>query len=77
MNDTISAGALADALLCAGGVFMVQWHGEVVTIQTMHIAHGTALHVTGVDAGATIDGGVSVRPFTVWNALPCLSNVEI
>lgn len=77
VNDTISAAALADALLCSGGVFVVQLHGEVVVNRTMYVAHGTALHMTGVDAGAAVDGGVSVRPFTVWNASLYLSNVEI
>lgn len=62
--STDDAAALASALRCSNGKFAVQWVGEVVVEETIHVTNGTSLNITGT-AGALADGDFKTRLFSV------------
>ena len=62
--STDDATALASALQCSNGEFYVQWVGEVVVEETVHVTNGTLLNITGT-AGALADGDFKTRLFAV------------
>lgn len=67
------AATLASSLRCLYGDFAVQWIGEVMVAETIRVADGTWLNITGDGEGATADGG-SRRSCSSWKgALGCTS----
>ena len=77
VENTVQALAVAEAVNCSGGMFNVEWKGNVVVNKTIVVAGNTVLNVTGVASGGTIDGGGTTRLFTVVNASLHLSNVNV
>ena len=64
ITSTDDATALASALQCSNGEFYVQWVGEVVVEETIHVTNGTSLNITGT-AGAVADGDFKTGLFAV------------
>ena len=59
------AAGLASSLLCSGGNFSVKWIGEVVVGETIRVANGTSLNITGDEPSATADGNHRTQLFAV------------
>lgn len=62
--STDDATALASALQCSNGEFYVQWMGEIVVEETIHVTNGTSLNITGT-TGAVADGDFKTGLFAV------------
>ena len=77
MATSEQARELAAAVGCAGGSFEVEWRGSVAVPETIYVADGTVLAVTGADSSAVVDGGGSTRLFTVVNASVRLSGINV
>ena len=77
VENTVQALAVAEAVNCSGGMFNVDWKGNVVVNKTIVVAGNTVVNVTGVASGGIIDGGGTTRLFTVVNASLHLSNVNV
>lgn len=77
VNDTGSAAALADAILCSGGTFEVEWHGHVFVNRTIEVSNATVLRLTGKGPGARMEAALDVRLLTVINASLIVNNIEI
>lgn len=77
VENTLEAQAVAEAVNCSGGSFNVEWRGSVVVSETIVVAGGTVLKVTGAGSGSTLDGDGFTRLFTVVNASLYLSNVNV
>lgn len=79
VNDTESARPLAETVNCTGGTFNVTWEGWVIIDRTIYVAGGTTIHLTGADSKSEVDGGGSVRLFTLANAslhIVCMSLIN-
>ena len=63
--STEDAAALATSLECSDGDFVVQWVGEVLLEETIHVTNGTSLNVTGAGEGAVADGRHTHQIFVV------------
>lgn len=77
VGSTLEAQAVAAAVNCSGGSFNVEWRGSVVVNETIVVAGGTVLNVTGAASGSTLDGDGLTRLFTVVNASLYMSNVNV
>lgn len=77
VNNTASAAALADAVLCSGGSFTVEWHGHVLVNRTIEIANGTVLHMIGVGPEAEIEAAFDGRLLTVVDSSLNVTNIKI
>ena len=77
VETTADAKEMAEAVYCAEGSFDVEWRGDVVVTQTIHVVDGTVLKITGVGSSPTINGGGASRIFTVVNASLHLAGVMI
>lgn len=77
VQDTAQATSLAEAVNCSGGVFDVEWRGNVVVENVISVGGGTMLNITGIGERPTMDGKASTRLFTVVNASLHVSNVDI
>lgn len=63
--STEDAAALATSLECSDGDFVVQWVGEVLLEEIIHVTNGTSLNVTGAGEGAVADGRHTHQIFVV------------
>ena len=77
ISNTADATALAAALDCSGGMFYVEWNGEIVVDQAITVLEGTLLNVTGASSEAGVDGRGATRAFTVVSASLFLKNMRI
>lgn len=77
INTTAQAQALADAVICSGGNFEVQWKGHVDVEQTIQVVDGTSLRISGVGPGAVLNGNSNTRLFSAVNAFLHLSGVTV
>lgn len=77
VESSAQAQDLAAAVNCSGGSFEVEWRGAVSVTETIYVADGTVLSVTGDDASAVVDGNSTTRLFTVVNATLHVSGVNI
>ena len=77
VGSSEQAQALAAAVNCSGGSFEVEWRGRVVVDESIYVADGTVLTISGTDTGAVIDGNAATRLFTVVGATLHLSDVNI
>ena len=77
VETTAEAKEMAEAVYCAKGSFDVEWRGDIVVAQTIHIVDGTVLKITGVGSRPTINGGGTSRIFTVVNASLHLDRVMV
>lgn len=77
VQDTTQATSLAEAVKCSGGVFDVEWKGNVVVENVISVGGGTMLNIKGIGVRPTMDGNASTRLFTVVNASLHVSNVDI
>lgn len=77
VNDTASASALAEMVDCAGGVFHVDWRGDVEVDHTIYLSAGTCLNVTGANSDGAITGSGSEPLFTVNNACLNVTNMRV
>ncbi|CAM9429038.1 unnamed protein product [Ectocarpus fasciculatus] len=78
VGDSEQALALAVAVNCSGGSFEVEWVGNVVVDETIYVADGTVLTITGAaGSNAALDGSSATRLFTVVNAALHVSGVNI
>eukprot|EP00903_Cladosiphon_okamuranus_P006562 g6410.t1 len=60
------AAALATSILaCPDGDFAVEWVGEVLIEETIHVTGGTSLDIAGAGPGAIADGGGDTQLFAV------------
>ncbi len=76
VESSEQAKTLAASINCSGGSFEVEWRGRVVVDETIYVADGTLLTISGAD-GAGIDGNATTRLFTVVNASLHLSDVNL
>ena len=60
-----NAVALASSLKCSNGTFVVDWIGDVVVSETISVAQGTSLNITGSPLGAAADGNHTTGIFSV------------
>ena len=74
---TADAKEMAEAVYCANDSFDVEWRGNIVVAQTIHIVDGTVLKITGVGSNPAMNGGGTSRIFTVVNASLHLDGVMI
>ena len=74
VENTAGARALAEAVRCPGEAFNVSWRGDVVVVETISVAHGTVLTITG-ESSAAIVGDGETRLFTVVNASLHVRNI--
>lgn len=56
VESTEDATSLATAIGCSDGDFSVRWVGEVFVADTIHVADGTSLNITGTGPDAVADG---------------------
>ncbi|CAM9774589.1 unnamed protein product [Ectocarpus sp. 6 AP-2014] len=78
VGDSEQALALALAVNCSGGSFEVEWVGTVVVNETIFVADGTVLTITGAaGSNAALDGNSATRLFTVVNAALHVSGINI
>lgn len=77
IEDSAQGNALAAVANCSGGVFEVEWRGNIVVTQPFQVVNGTTLTITGNGSGATICGDAATRLFTVINATLRLNHVDI
>lgn len=77
VGTSAQAQALAAAVNCSGGLFEVEWIGMVDVEDTIYVASGTVLTVTGDGASAVINGNSATRLFTVVDAALHVSGVNI
>lgn len=76
VDSIASAMELANATLCSGGNFTVQWNGNLNINETTNVLNGTHLNITGI-SNAEVDGGGKVRLFSVQNGSLYLNNIRI
>ena len=74
VENTTGARELAEAVRCPGESFSVSWKGDVVVVETISVAHGTVLNITGEVSSAIISDG-ETRLFTVVNAFLNMRNI--
>lgn len=75
VTTTEEAKDLATALNCSGiGTFDVLWMGTVIVEETIAIADGAVVTVTGVGSAAIADGNGTAQLFTVRNATLALAD---
>lgn len=68
VEDSADAVALANSINCSGGIFDVEWNGNVTVEKTIWIMGGTVVNVTGANVGpVTADGSGNTRIFGVLN----------
>ena len=77
VRNATQARALAQALNCSGGNFVVEWTGRVVVDRTLVVVGGTNLSVTGIGLSAVMDGGGSIGLLRVSNSSLRVSNMII
>lgn len=77
VKTTQEASNLAEALNCSGGVFEVEWHGNVAINQTLRIVEGTILNMTGSGPSAIMDGSGGNGLFVVMNAFLYVGNMTL
>lgn len=81
VEDTANVTALAEAMLCSGGRFEVEWRGHVFFDRTIHVLFGTELDVVGVGAASATVGiadsaGIN-RLFYLANGRLSVRNLQI
>lgn len=77
VETSAQAQDLAAAVNCSGGLFEVEWRGSVIVRESIYVADGTVLSVSGDGANAVVDGNSTTRLFTVVNAALHVSGVNI
>ena len=77
VETSLQAMDLVEALNCSGGIFEVLWIGSITVYQTLLVAGGTVLNVTGVGSNAAIDGRGTAGLFTVSNASLIISSLAL
>ncbi|CAN0045690.1 unnamed protein product, partial [Scytosiphon promiscuus] len=77
VSDPAHVQLLAAAINCSGGLFEVEWKGDVVVDESIYVADRTVLKVFGAESGAVINGNASTRLFTIVNASLHLSNLNV
>ena len=77
VRNATQARALAQALNCSGGNFVVEWTGRVVVDRTLVVVGGTNLSITGIGLSAVMDGGRSIGLLTASNSFLRVSNMII
>ncbi len=69
ISNTAQAVDLADALLCSGGRFEVDWVGELLLPRTIAVSDGSSLKISGSSSGGSVvDGGAQKQLFSVSGA---------
>ena len=76
VNDTVAAKSLAEAMLCSGGNFEVEWMGKIMVTKTIYVLDGASLRITGA-SDAAADGGGTVQVLIVSNGYLYLKNLDI
>lgn len=61
VRSTDDVATLVASLECSNGDFTVQWLGEVLVEETIHVTNGTSINITGAGPGATANGGDMTR----------------
>lgn len=77
VEDSAGASDLANATNCSGGVFDVEWVGNVQFPETIHVADGTVLSIRGAGAGAVADGSSRNQFLNVFDATVHVSGLRI
>lgn len=77
VEETAQATALAGAINCTGGVFEVEWTGNIVVKETMVVLDDTTLNVTGIGPVAGMDGNSTTRLFTVVKGFLHVSGLNV
>ena len=77
VEDTADARVLVEAVNCSGGLFQVEWKGNISMDETIYIFDGTILHISGLGVGAVMSGNHEKRLVTVVNASLYLTNINI
>lgn len=68
VKDTVWVRFLAEKVSCTSGTFNVTWKRKVTIDRTFYVAEDTTVHLIGADSGSKVDGGGSIRTFTLVNA---------
>ena len=76
VENTTGATNLADAIMCSGGNFEVEWRGHVPITTTIHVVNRTVLYING-GSDANADGGGTIQMFLVANGSLHLSDLII
>ena len=77
VETTAEVQILAEAIICSGGNFTVEWKADIIVDTEIVIEDGTAITIVGAGSGAVIDGGGITRLFRVVNASLQLNNLEV
>ena len=77
VEDSTQAEALAQTVNCSGGTFDVLWKGFVTVENTIYVASGSVMTITGVGGPSTavIDGGRQTQILTAIDASLHVINV--
>ena len=73
-NDAVT---LTSSLECSNGTFIVEWFGKVIVSETLTIAEGTLVNITGATGDATADGNHTTQLFVVHGASSSLCFTDI
>lgn len=65
VSNAVGLAALVRAANCSEGEFLVSWEGAVVFEEPIVVGNSTRLAITGVGAGAALDGGGVTRLLNV------------
>lgn len=65
VSNTEEAAMLATRLNCSNGDFAVRWLGNVIVPETIRVASGTSLNITGAGPDATAEGRNTTQLFYV------------
>lgn len=76
VNSTDDAYLLAQDLNCSGGIFDVEWNGNVSVNMTLYVIDGTILNVTG-RSNAVVDGGGITQLFSTFNGSLSVTNMQL
>ena len=76
VNGTATPKSLAEATLCSGGNFEVEWTGLIILTKPIYVLNETSLRITRV-SDAVADGGGTVQVLIVCNGYLHSKNLSI
>lgn len=78
VEDTAGALQLSEALKCSSGVFDVEWVGSVTAEETIDVADGTTLSISGeADGSSIVNGDGKISLFEVDGGTLILSGLSV
>lgn len=77
VDSTQAAGTAAETVSCTGGVFSVEWVGDITVPGVFNVSGGTVLSVFGGGEDDVIDGALATQLFAVSDAELNLEGVTL